>query len=104
MLCTAEDGCATQRLWCGMDGGVEKIGILIFGGVAGFLVLDRLQTGGERFVPFSGEHGDVAEDALELLLWDVARKRDGIKASAADRRVSEHGIHVVGALGPALRE
>src|ERR1017187_1762409 len=46
------------------------------------------------FFHLKGQRGHITQDAFDLLLGHIARHRYGVQAGAADRRVSQQGIHV----------
>jgi len=55
-------------------------------------------------VPFDGKGGDVGENKSELIGGDVARKRNGVEAGAADCGVGEQAFEGDAALAPAFGE
>ena len=55
-------------------------------------------------MPFDGEGGDVGEDETELSGGDVAGKRNGVEAGAADGGVREQTFERDAALAPAFGE
>ena len=75
-----------------MDYGVDEERVVELGGVAGDFSFHGQEAGGERFVPFDGEGGDVGEDESELIGGDVAGKWNGVEAGAADGGVRKQAF------------
>src|SRR5579859_1294741 len=67
-----------------MQSRVEQVLVLKFGRVAGLLPLHRQQPGRQRLVPLPGKRGDVSENALQLVLGDVARQGNRVETRTAD--------------------
>ena len=86
----------------GLNNGVDKERILELGNVAGTFSFDGQKAGGERFVPLDGESSHVAKNKVKLLDGDIAGKRHGVEAGAANCGVGKQTFNGDTTLAPAL--
>jgi len=74
----------TRPRFEGLDDRVDEERVVEFRFVAGDFALYWQKARGERLFPFDRESGDVAENQVELFDGDVAGKRNGVEARAAN--------------------